>query len=773
MRRSLRWFGIVAAAACLLAGSPAAAAPMDTATGSVAPHAVAYPPDRYVRYITYVYGDLLGRAPDAAGLRGWVAALSSGTPRGQVATAISHSREYREGLVRGAYDRYLNRAPDPGGLKNWADALDRGWTISVIESGFLASQEYYLRSGGTPAGWVRELYRAVLGRTPASSEVAHWVRVLAAGYTRAQVALGFLLSTEHLTTVVDGYYVQLLGRHIDPAGRRTWVAALQAGRHDEEIIAGIVGSEEYWGLTAVYPLSELVLSPEDPVVEAGEPLAFTVRGLGSGDDLGDLTDAAVVSLDGEPCPGATCTTTVPGEYVVTAEIGDLWTATGMTVVPGPVDSLDLSPSDATIADGASVVYTAQGFDAYGNDLGDVTDQLTLAVDGDTSACAGARCRPVGTGQHTVTVEGFEGEATLTMSPPGPLGYEIWGWGYTDRYGQSGAGAWSRSSTPVQVVAGNRWAAVDTASSYAAAVATDGSLWAWGDGQPCTELPGPDSRRPEQIGRDSDWVAVTTTEGTATALKDDGTLWAWGDVGFGVGDWRIECEPIPVTVGWRWRTVVAGTERWAGIAVDGSLWTWGRNTLGQLGDGTAVNRAQPTPVDPGPWASVSLGTWHTVAIKADGTLWAWGWNNEGALGDGTTQWRTVPTQAGTAVSWLSALASTGSASGRSTAVASDGSLWWWGAGAQTPYQTGPDDVLSPTLLDPAPRWRSVAGANSSEFAITTDGDLWAWGANGCGELGVGDAQPRPVPIQVGHGSGWADVTTTGCTTLALRDPAAAP
>ncbi len=769
MRRSLRWFGFVAAVACLLAGSPAAATPTGTVTAPVTQQTASYPPDRYVRYITYVYGDLLGRAPDAAGLRGWVAALSSGTPRGQVATAISHSREYREGLVRGAYDRYLNRAPDPGGLKHWADALDRGWTISVIESGFLASQEYYQRSGSTRAGWVRQLYRVVLDRGAAQSEVDHWARVLAAGYTRAQVALGFLLSTERLTTVVDGYYVQLLGRHIDPAGRRTWVGALQAGRHDEEIIAGIVGSEEYWGLTAVYPLSELVLSPEDPVVEVGEPLAFTVRGLGSGDDLGDLTGEAVVSLDGKPCPDATCMTTVPGEYVVTAEIGDMWTLTGLTVVPGPVDSLDLSPVDATIADGASVVYAAHGFDAYGNDLGDVTDQLVLAVDGDPGACDGARCRPVGTGQHTVTVDGFEGAATLTMSPPGPLGYEIWGWGRSDAPDDVlPAGLWPDYRVPRALGFGDRWADVDGGGSFAMAVGTDGSLWAWG-AAPDYLCPGFGAiDRPEQVGSETDWVEVTVGMATAVARKADGTLWAWGDLSFGARyDHQRVCTPTQIAPERHWRSVEA-TSAWAAIAEDGSLWMWGRNQ-GQLGDGTTESRVEPVLIDAGPWSVVSPGELHTVGVKEDGTLWAWGRNATGALGDGTYTSSLVPVRIGERADWTGAAA----AGVASVAVAADGTLWSWGSRLFSSYPS-PSDLLVPTLFDGSQAWARVYGNGDSRITMAADGTLWAWGDNTWHVLGVGDVHSYVTqPTQVGVGGGWFDVSTRHLTTLALRDPGAAP
>jgi hypothetical protein len=115
-----------------------------------------------------------------------------------------------------------------------------------MEVGFVASDEYYHRAGGTDAAWVSRLYQHVLGRTAAPAEIRSWTNALARGTSRSQVALGFLISSEHLTTVVDGYYVDLLGRHIDPTGRRSWVTRIQNGERVEAIIGGIIASDEYF-----------------------------------------------------------------------------------------------------------------------------------------------------------------------------------------------------------------------------------------------------------------------------------------------------------------------------------------------------------------------------------------------------------------------------------------------------------------------------------------------------------------------------------------------
>jgi len=199
------------------------------------------------RYIVRVYSDLFNRAPDPAGLASWTTALNRGTPRVAVANAITSSAEYRSKLITGSYDRYLGRTPDAGGLRSWLAAMGHGMTIERMESGFIASPEYFAKSGSTYAGWVRKLYADVLNRPAAPSEVTGWTTQLSRGTHRDKVAMGFLLSTEHLTTVVNGYYQDLLGRGIDPSGQRTWVGILQRGGRDEAIIGGIIASAEYYG----------------------------------------------------------------------------------------------------------------------------------------------------------------------------------------------------------------------------------------------------------------------------------------------------------------------------------------------------------------------------------------------------------------------------------------------------------------------------------------------------------------------------------------------
>lgn len=197
------------------------------------------------RWVTRVYQDLFGRAPDAGGLRAWTTRLQSGMPRATAATSLAASDEHRSRLIAAAYQDYLGRAPDAQGAAHWLQAVRAGSTLPDVEGRILSSSEYYRTSGGTPQAWVTRLYGDVLGRTPSAAEVGVWTGRIAAGMSQPEVARRFLVSTEHVTAVVDGYYVALLGRNVDPGGQRTWVGALQGGTRLETVIGRIIGSAEY------------------------------------------------------------------------------------------------------------------------------------------------------------------------------------------------------------------------------------------------------------------------------------------------------------------------------------------------------------------------------------------------------------------------------------------------------------------------------------------------------------------------------------------------
>ena len=124
----------------------------------------------------------------------------------------------------------------------------------------------------------------------------------------------------------------------------------------------------------------------------------------------------------------------------------------------------------------------------------------------------------------------------------------------------------------------------------------------------------------------------------------------------------------------WASVSAGYSFTIALKTDGTLWSWGDNAAGSLGQGNFSDRSTPTQIGTGTWAVANAGSYHVVAIKSDGTLWAWGRNTQQQLGDGTAVVRNTPTQIGTETDWLNTMP----ANTHSLALKTDYSLWGWGS-----------------------------------------------------------------------------------------------
>lgn len=139
-----------------------------------------------------------------------------------------------------------------------------------------------------------------------------------------------------------------------------------------------------------------------------------------------------------------------------------------------------------------------------------------------------------------------------------------------------------------------------------------------------------------MGTAQNWQRVVAGTLHNVALKTDGTLWAWGSnfygqVGDGTGANRL-MPPAQIGGNATWQSISAGWQHSAAIRTDGSLWAWGSNTFGQVGDGSLIQRNAPVQIGPATgWRSVSAGNASTLAIRADGTLWGWGYNRNNELG----------------------------------------------------------------------------------------------------------------------------------------------
>jgi len=292
----------------------------------------------------------------------------------------------------------------------------------------------------------------------------------------------------------------------------------------------------------------------------------------------------------------------------------------------------------------------------------------------------------------------------------------------------------------------------------------GNLYAWGY-NPVGY--GSTVYTPQVINADAKWKDISTSGGHTVAIKDNGTLWAWGAVNT---HGRLGLSPgpasgnifIPTQVGTatNWTLASAGESHTLAIRSDGTLWAWGNNLNGRTGLGTASGSTlTPTQVGSATsWAYVSAGNTHTVAIKDDGTLWTWGLNTNGRTGLGTAAGSTlVPTQVGAATSWVYASAGNTNTS----AIRSDGTLWSWGANTsgQTGLGTTTGNTLTPTQVGTATNWTYVSVGWNHTLAIRSDGTLWAWGSNQNGRTGLDTrAGSTPTPAQVGTATSWTSVST---------------
>jgi alpha-tubulin suppressor-like RCC1 family protein len=272
----------------------------------------------------------------------------------------------------------------------------------------------------------------------------------------------------------------------------------------------------------------------------------------------------------------------------------------------------------------------------------------------------------------------------------------------------------------------------------------------------------DRSSPVQIGISTRWRTVAQRgSGSVAAIGDDGTLWTWGDNSSGqLGSGTVVARSSPVQVGLltNWKYAECFDSSMLGVKVDGTLWAWGQGGAGNLGLPAATARSSPVQVGLlTNWKQVSTSSSFSGAVKNDGSLWMWGNNQFGQLGLGTIITRSSPVQVGLLRDWKQlSLGST-----TSYAIKTNGTLWAWGDGefGQLGINTGADFRSSPVQVGSLTTWKYVSGGINMAVAIKTDGTLWAWGENTSGKLGLSDTVNRFSPVQVGNLTNWKHVCTT--------------
>jgi len=197
-------------------------------------------------YVAQVYLDLLHRTVDAGGLAFWTSQLSGGATRTQVAMSIEGSLEYKDVVVQQLYQTFLHRNADPGGLNVFANQLLSGVTVEQVEATLIGSQEYFQDAGNTNGGFVNAMYRDVLHRAVDPTGQQYFLLLLQEFTPRSAVAATLLKSGEALQDVVANWYEIYLHRAADSGGLNNFTNALQHGATDEQVIAALVGSAEYF-----------------------------------------------------------------------------------------------------------------------------------------------------------------------------------------------------------------------------------------------------------------------------------------------------------------------------------------------------------------------------------------------------------------------------------------------------------------------------------------------------------------------------------------------
>ncbi|NBL63691.1 T9SS type A sorting domain-containing protein [Flavobacterium sp. NST-5] len=245
-----------------------------------------------------------------------------------------------------------------------------------------------------------------------------------------------------------------------------------------------------------------------------------------------------------------------------------------------------------------------------------------------------------------------------------------------------------------------------------------------------------------------WQTVSAGYTHSAGIKTDGTLWAWGDNGYGqLGDGTTTARNTPTQIGSasNWESVSASGGFTIAIKTDGTLWAWGNNVFGQLGIGSTTNRTTPTQIGIATnWNSVAAGEGFALAIKDNGTLWSWGLNNDGQLGDGTSTNKIVPNQVGTATNWQKVAAG----SGFSLAIRTNGTLWTWGNNLYGQLGNGTTTNLSvPTQIGSENDWANVAAGYYHSVGRKSNGILMTWGNNVYGQLGDGTYVNKSTPVAV--------------------------
>jgi alpha-tubulin suppressor-like RCC1 family protein len=303
-----------------------------------------------------------------------------------------------------------------------------------------------------------------------------------------------------------------------------------------------------------------------------------------------------------------------------------------------------------------------------------------------------------------------------------------------------------------------WSVVSAGEFHTCAINASKSLYCWGGNTSGQVGDGTVEQRlsPKRIGSSGAWASVAAGGAHTCAVSTGKSLYCWGWNALGqIGDGTDTNRLTPKRIGTSgaWASVAAGGLHTCAVTTGKSLYCWGFNQLGQVGDGTETTpRPSPRKVGKsGVWASVATGYIHTCAVSTGKSLYCWGDNDYGQIGDGTDTNRPSPKRIGTSGAWARVNAGGGSTASHTCATTTGKSLYCWGDNDHGQIGDGPlgtSPRLTPKKVGSSGVWASSTAGGYHGCAISTGKSLYCWGLNLNGQVGDGiGTTPRRSPIKV--------------------------